>query len=79
VAYRSKYTVQVPVDSHGHHVTDVRQVPWTAVEPHPTDMPILNDAGAVRVATLAASPACATTSESGDASPAGVSNVLPLA
>ncbi|MCO5973602.1 NUDIX hydrolase [Actinoallomurus soli] len=45
-AYRSKHILQVPEDFQGHHVAGVRQVPWTAVEPHPTDMPILNDAGA---------------------------------
>jgi 8-oxo-dGTP diphosphatase len=45
-AYCSKHIAQVPADFQGHHVTGVQQVPWTAVEPHPTDMPILNDAGA---------------------------------
>jgi hypothetical protein len=29
-----------------HHVASVRQARWDEVEPHPTDMPILNDAGA---------------------------------
>jgi 8-oxo-dGTP diphosphatase len=45
-AYRSKDAVAVPADFSGHHVTGVQQVPWNQVEPHPTDMPILNDAGA---------------------------------
>lgn len=44
-AYRSTHGARVPAGFKGHHVADVRQVPWTAVEPHPTDMPILNDAG----------------------------------
>ena len=30
----------------GHHVSAVRQERWDRLEPHPTDMPILNDAGA---------------------------------
>lgn len=45
-AYRSKNLAQVPAGFSGHHVTGVRQVRWDALEPHPTDMPILNDAGA---------------------------------
>ncbi|WP_433177346.1 NUDIX hydrolase [Actinoallomurus sp. CA-150999] len=45
-AYHSKHALQVPKDFHGHHVSSVQQMPWSAVEPHPTDMPILNDAGA---------------------------------
>jgi len=45
-AYRSKDVAAVPHDFSGHHVADVRQAPWEEVEPHPTDMPILNDAGA---------------------------------
>ncbi|MEV5747117.1 NUDIX domain-containing protein [Actinoallomurus sp. NPDC052308] len=49
-AHRSKHVLQVPEDFQGHHVTGVQQVPWNAVEPHPTDMPILNDAGAAAYA-----------------------------
>lgn len=45
-AYRSKDVVPVPADFSGHHVADIKQMAWDAVEPHPTDMPILNDAGA---------------------------------
>lgn len=45
-AYRSEQAVAIPAGFHGHHVTGVQQVPWNAVEPHPTDMPILNEAGA---------------------------------
>lgn len=44
-AYRSKQVGHVPAGFRGHHVAGVRQMPWAAVEPHPTDMPILNDAG----------------------------------
>jgi 8-oxo-dGTP diphosphatase len=29
-----------------HHVDGIRQERWDRLEPHPTDMPILNDAGA---------------------------------
>lgn len=49
-AYRSKHILQVPEGFQGHHVTGIRQAPWSAVEPHPTDMPILNDAGAAAYA-----------------------------
>lgn len=45
-AYRSLRTGVVPDRFSGHHVTAVRQGRWDQVEPHPTDMPILNDAGA---------------------------------
>jgi 8-oxo-dGTP diphosphatase len=45
-AYRSKRILQVPTNFSGHHVTGVQQLPWAEIEPHPTDMPILNDAGA---------------------------------
>jgi len=45
-AYRSRATAQVPERFSGHHVAGVMQARWDAVEPHPTDMPILNDAGA---------------------------------
>ncbi|MBO0748277.1 MAG: NUDIX domain-containing protein [Acidimicrobiaceae bacterium] len=45
-AYRSKYTASVPPDFRGHHVAEIQQAPWQAIEPHPTDMPILNDADA---------------------------------
>jgi 8-oxo-dGTP diphosphatase len=45
-AYRSQNLAQVPAGFCGHNVADVQQVRWNALEPHPTDMPILNDAGA---------------------------------
>jgi len=45
-AYRSTTAGQVPTRFHGHHVAGVVQARWDEVEPHPTDMPILNDAGA---------------------------------
>jgi 8-oxo-dGTP diphosphatase len=45
-AYRSEDAVRVPARFSGHHVAAVRQARWDEVEPHPTDMPILNDAGA---------------------------------
>jgi 8-oxo-dGTP diphosphatase len=45
-AYRSKNTVGVPPDFRGHHVAEIRQAPWHELQPHPTDMPILNDADA---------------------------------
>jgi 8-oxo-dGTP diphosphatase len=45
-AYRSRNTGQVPAQFSGHHVAAVMQARWDEVEPHPTDMPILNDAGA---------------------------------
>lgn len=35
----------VPDRFAGHHVGAVRQERWDRLEPHPTDMPILNDAG----------------------------------
>lgn len=44
-AYRSKDVARVPPGFSGHRVAGVRQVAWTEVDPHPTDMPILNDAG----------------------------------
>ena len=45
-AYRSENTGQVPDRFTGHHVSEVVQARWDELEPHPTDMPILNDAGA---------------------------------
>jgi 8-oxo-dGTP diphosphatase len=45
-AYRGKGVGRVPARFSGHHVGGVRQARWDEVEPHPTDMPILNDAGA---------------------------------
>ena len=45
-AYRSQRTATVPDGFAGHHVGGVRQERWDRLEPHPTDMPILNDAGA---------------------------------
>jgi 8-oxo-dGTP diphosphatase len=44
-AYRSQQTGRVPERFAGHHVSAVRQERWDRLEPHPTDMPILNDAG----------------------------------
>jgi 8-oxo-dGTP diphosphatase len=44
-AYRSPRAGQVPTGFSGHHVGAVRQERWDRLEPHPTDMPILNDAG----------------------------------
>lgn len=44
-AYRSRPVGRVPERFVGHHVGEVRQARWDALEPHPTDMPILNDAG----------------------------------
>jgi len=44
-AYRSEHTGVVPDRFDGHHVSAVRQERWNRLEPHPTDMPILNDAG----------------------------------
>jgi 8-oxo-dGTP diphosphatase len=44
-AYRSKDARRVPAQFSGHHVAGVRQARWDEMEPHPTDMPILNDAG----------------------------------
>jgi hypothetical protein len=46
-AYRSSGIATIPGRFTGHHVTAVRQLPWDAADPHPTDLPILNDAGAV--------------------------------
>jgi 8-oxo-dGTP pyrophosphatase MutT (NUDIX family) len=45
-AYRSSTIATIPARFTGHHVTAVRQLRWDAIEPHPTDLPILNDAGA---------------------------------
>jgi 8-oxo-dGTP diphosphatase len=45
-AYRSQQVSVVAERFAGHHVSDVRQERWDRMEPHPTDMPILNDAGA---------------------------------
>jgi 8-oxo-dGTP diphosphatase len=45
-AYRSRAEGLVPAGFSGHHVAGVRQARWDELEPHPTDMPILNDAGA---------------------------------
>jgi 8-oxo-dGTP diphosphatase len=45
-AYRSERVGMVPEWFSGHHVSAVRQERWDRLEPHPTDMPILNDAGA---------------------------------
>jgi 8-oxo-dGTP diphosphatase len=45
-AYRSQRICLVPDQFNGHHVDAVRQERWDQLEPHPTDMPILNDAGA---------------------------------
>jgi 8-oxo-dGTP diphosphatase len=44
-AYRSQRAGLVPEHFAGHHVGGVRQERWDRLEPHPTDMPILNDAG----------------------------------
>lgn len=43
-AYRSECVGVVPDRFAGHHVGAVRQERWDRLEPHPTDMPILNDA-----------------------------------
>jgi 8-oxo-dGTP diphosphatase len=45
-AYRSRNTGRIPPEFNGHHVGGVVQASWDELEPHPTDMPILNDAGA---------------------------------
>jgi len=45
-AYRSRNTGRVPAEFAGHHVGGVVQARWDELEPHPTDMPILNEAGA---------------------------------
>jgi 8-oxo-dGTP diphosphatase len=44
-SYRSERVGAVPDRFAGHHVSAVRQERWDRLEPHPTDMPILNDAG----------------------------------
>ncbi len=44
-AYRSESVGVVPERFAGHHVSAVRQERWDRLEPHPTDMPTLNDAG----------------------------------
>lgn len=44
-AYRSEQAGVIPERFEGHHVAAVRQERWDQLEPHPTDMPILNDAG----------------------------------
>jgi 8-oxo-dGTP diphosphatase len=43
-SYRSEQVGLVPERFAGHHVAAVRQERWDRLEPHPTDMPILNDA-----------------------------------
>jgi 8-oxo-dGTP diphosphatase len=45
-AGRQERTATVPDQFAGHHVGGVRQERWDRLEPHPTDMPILNEAGA---------------------------------
>ena len=45
-AYRAGRVGVVPDEFAGHHVGAVHQERWDRLEPHPTDMPILNDAGA---------------------------------
>jgi len=45
-AYRGERTGVVPDKFGDHHVGAVRQERWDRLEPHPTDMPILNEAGA---------------------------------
>jgi ADP-ribose pyrophosphatase YjhB (NUDIX family) len=44
-AYRSEHAGLPRGRSGGHHVSGVRQEHWDRIEPHPTDMLILNDAG----------------------------------
>ena len=44
-AYCSQRAGLVPERFAGHHVSGIRQERWDQLEPHPTDMPILNDAG----------------------------------
>jgi 8-oxo-dGTP diphosphatase len=44
-AYRSDRVGVVPERFAGHHVSGVRQERWDRLDPHPTDMPILNEAG----------------------------------
>jgi 8-oxo-dGTP diphosphatase len=43
--YRSHRASPVPSEFSGHHVGTIRQEHWDRIEPHPTDMPILNDTG----------------------------------
>ena len=43
-AYRSQQVARVTDQFAGHHVSAVRQQRWDRLQPHPTDMPILNDA-----------------------------------
>jgi 8-oxo-dGTP diphosphatase len=45
-AYRSEQASALRDGFTGHHVGGVRQERWDRLEPHPTDMPILNEAGA---------------------------------
>lgn len=45
-AYRGERTGVIPDRFAGHNVGGVRQERGDRLEPHPTDMPILNDAGA---------------------------------
>jgi 8-oxo-dGTP diphosphatase len=45
-AYRSERVGVVPERFDGHHVSAVRQERRDRLEPHPADMPILNEAGA---------------------------------
>lgn len=44
-AFRSEHAEPAGGRFRGHHVSGVRQERWDRLEPHPTDMPILNDAG----------------------------------
>jgi 8-oxo-dGTP diphosphatase len=44
-AFRSEHAEPASGRFRGHHVSGVRQERWDRLEPHPTDMPILNDAG----------------------------------
>lgn len=44
-AFRSEHAEPASGQFRGHHVSGVRQERWDRIEPHPTDMPILNDAG----------------------------------
>jgi len=44
-AFRSEHAAPASGRFRGHHVSGVRQERWDRLEPHPTDMPILNDAG----------------------------------
>jgi 8-oxo-dGTP diphosphatase len=45
-AFRSERAGVIPDRFAGHHVSAVRQERWDRLEPHPTDMPILNNASA---------------------------------